>query len=114
MIKIQVAKEFSRTPGPRFKREGRFSGEEFREKILDPRFREAERKGETLLIDLDGASGCPTSFLEEAFAGLARKYTAKRVLSFLQFKSDEEPYLIEDVQEYIAGVNSAEQASIAG
>ena len=75
---LSVAKEFSSVPGPRSKAEGPFSAEEFLEKILHPRFKEAEQAGKTLLVDLDGGCGYATSFLEEAFGGLARKLSSPR------------------------------------
>ena len=61
---------------------------------------------EKLLIDFDGSYGYPTSFLEEAFGGLARIYNAKNVLEKLDFKSDEEPSLIEEVKRYITNASA--------
>lgn len=98
---LNVASEFSPTPGPRFKSEGKLSGEEFRETILKQRFQQAREENVNLLIDLDGGYGYAPSFLEEAFGGLAREYGVGPVRSVLRFKSDEEPYLIQDVLRYI-------------
>ena len=100
-INLNVATEFSRTPGPRFRSEGKFSGEEFRETILKTRFDQALQEGAKLHIDLDGGYGYATSFLEEAFGGLARSYDPKLLLETLSFKSDEEPYLVDDIFGYI-------------
>ncbi|WP_236862293.1 STAS-like domain-containing protein [Burkholderia contaminans] len=69
MITIRVAQEFSRHPAGRFRSDGPYSGELFREKFLAP----ALRAGERLLVILDGARGYGSSFLEEAFGGLVRK-----------------------------------------
>lgn len=73
IIKISVAADFSRTPGTRYKVDGLFSGEEFREKLLEPYFKNTKdtRKIE---VDLDGVRGYTTSFLEESFGGLVRKF----------------------------------------
>ena len=68
MKTIRIAVDFSDTPGGRHYSDGPFTGEEFREKCIEPIFR-ALKKGEKLLIDFDGAYGYPTSFLEEAFGG---------------------------------------------
>ena len=100
-MKLHIATEFSDVPGPRFRQEGDWSGEEFRDELLNPKFQEAEKTGDRLIIDLDGGCGYATSFLEEAFGGLARIYSPERVLKVLEFKSTEEPYLIEDVRDYI-------------
>ena len=100
-MELNIAKEFSDVPGPRFRREGENSGEEFREKLLKLRFDEAEKAGKKLVVNLDGGCGYATSFLEEAFGGLARLYTPEKVLKVLEFKSNEEPYLISDVTRYI-------------
>lgn len=99
---IRIATDFTETPGARYRIEGDFSGEEFRESILEPKFLEAKSKVEQLTIDLDGGYGYPTSFLEEAFGGLARKYGSASVLATLNFVSRDEPSLIEEIQGYIA------------
>jgi hypothetical protein len=102
-LSLNIAAEFSRTPGPRFRSEGKFSGEEFRETILKNRLDRAMKEGLTLHVDLDGGYGYATSFLEEAFGGLARQrqYDPEVILKTLTIKSDEEPYLIEDIRAYI-------------
>ncbi len=98
---LSVAKEFSETPGPRARNEGDFSGEQFLAEILLPKFEQARREGVPLLIDLDGAEGYATSFLEASFGELARRYEPHDVLAVLRFKSDDEPYLIEEITRYI-------------
>jgi hypothetical protein len=100
VIRISVS-EFTETPGSRYKIEGPFSGEEYRDSIVEPKFLEAEGSQKKLLVNLDGPLGYGTSFLEEVFGGLARKYGAKRVLDGINFISEEEPYLIDDIQKYV-------------
>ena len=94
-------RDFSIIPGSRYKDEGDFSGEEFRESFLEPRFEKALETGKKILIDLDGTIGYGTSWLEEVFGGLARKYGVDKVIKLFDFKSYEEPYLIDDIKEYI-------------
>ena len=53
------------------------------------------------MIDLDGGYGYPTSFLKEAFCGLAKIMGKEKVLRTVEFKSDDEPKLIEDIIDYI-------------
>lgn len=106
MRSIRIAEVFGKTPGARNVDEGTFSGEEFLEKILLPEFVAAEKERVNLLIDLDDTEGYATSFLEEAFGGLARKYSAKKVLQVLEFKSNDEPLLIDEIKTYIEEANS--------
>ncbi|MGV8082001.1 MAG: STAS-like domain-containing protein [Syntrophales bacterium] len=101
-INIDISKEFSTSPGGRTKDGGPFSGEEFREKFLEKHF---DNPSDTykITIIMDGTYGYATSFLEEAFGGLARKYGKERVNSRLEFVSKEEPLLIEEIKSYING-----------
>lgn len=69
MIQIHIANDFSPTPGGRYITDGPYSGEEFRDKFLIPKLHESDQ----LLIILDGARGYPSSFLDEAFAGLVKE-----------------------------------------
>lgn len=70
---ISVLNDFSRYPGPRYRDDGPFSGEQFREEIIEPRLKEALASGQRLKIILDGVAGYGSSFLEEAFGGLIRR-----------------------------------------
>ncbi len=101
-MNIKISKDFSETPGARYKSEGKYSGEQFRESLLLSKYLEAKGKNEKLIIDLDGGYGYPTSFLEEAFGGLARKYGSKDVLAVLDFVSEDEPSLIDEIRGYIS------------
>lgn len=100
-LRISVALEFSETPGPRAPNEGKFSGEEFLSKLLLPKFDRAVSDKCKLLIDLDGAEGYATSFLESAFGGLARERDQDLVLKVLEFKCDDEPYLEDEIKRYV-------------
>ena len=103
---ITIADDYTTIPGVREEIEGDFPGEEFLEKILLPKFKQARSEGKKLLINLDGTAGYATSFLEAAFGGLARHYKqAKIVLDTLEFKSDDDPFLEEDITEYIKEAN---------
>ncbi len=65
---INVAADFSRYPGGRYRQHGHHAGEAFREDHLAPSLDQNER----VIVDLDGVVGYPPSFLEEAFGGLVR------------------------------------------
>lgn len=100
---IVIAKDFSSTPGARYIKESKFSGEQFRQEHLLPLF-ESQDNSEKVLIDFDGADGYATSFLEEAFGGLARIVGKEKVLKKFEFKSEEDPFLIDEVNGYINDV----------
>lgn len=100
-ILISIAKDYSLTPGPRWIKEGDYSGENFRKTILNPRFHVALQQGKKIKIDLDGTAGYGASFLEEVFGGLAREFPKINILDFIEIKSNEEEYLIQEIQEYI-------------
>jgi len=97
---ITIASDFTDTPGGRHVKDGKYSGEEFRKDILEPAF-ESTLSGDYITIDFDGTYGYATSFLDEAFGGLARKYGAKKVLEKLKFISNEEPDLPDRVSKYM-------------
>ena len=101
MIEYVIAKEYTEIPGPRLRIEGNYSGEDFRENILIPLVKQTKTENEKILIDLDGGYGYPTSFLEEAFGGLVRVLKDKQVIEIFEFKSDEEPALINEIKEYM-------------
>ena len=103
---IKIANDYTTIPGVREEIEGDFPGEEFLEKILLPKFKQALTEKKKLLIDLDGTAGYATSFLEAAFGGLAREHKeSKIVLANLEFKSADDPFLEDDIIEYIKEAN---------
>ena len=81
MIKISVRSNFSMTPGARYPEEGEFSGQEFREKILEPSLRMAIKDKTILEVDLSGTAGFGIAFLEESFGGLVRSGFTPRELA---------------------------------
>ncbi len=105
MQTISIATQFSETPGARYKKDGPFSGELFREEHLEPLFKDASDDSEIRIV-LDGVAGYATSFLEEAFGGLARMFDPDRVLRRLQFVSEEDPVLIQEIKEYVEEVRT--------
>lgn len=98
MIKINVANDFSRYPSGRFMKNGNTSGEAFRERLLFPHL----KAGESILVELDGTIGYGSSFLEEAFGGVARKLnlTSQVLLKKISLVSSDK-LLIEEIKQYI-------------
>lgn len=103
---IKIATDFSRTPGGRYRSDGPASGEEFREDILIP----ALSHGDTVTIDLDGARGYPSSFLEEAFGGLVRRLKLKGDDFARRVKFKASPAF----EIYILDINSYVQQTVHG
>ena len=100
-IELNIASDFATMPGPRKRHEGEHSGEEFLQDMLRPRFLEALAANSLLVVNLDGAIGYPTSFLEEAFGGLAREFGSTKVAENLELVCIDEPYLVEQINRYI-------------
>lgn len=99
MASISVTKQFSEYPAGRYRADGAHSGEVFREDLLVPLL----VKHDLVEVDLDGAMGYGSSFLEEAFGGLVRKhrYSSALLHRKLRFKSDDEPSLVNEIWVYI-------------
>jgi hypothetical protein len=99
---ISVARDFSPSPAGRYYSDGPFSGEKFREEFLIPSLKEIA-DGDRLIVDLDGADGMGSSFLEEAFGGLKRKgFSAKTIKKFISIKSSRQIY-IRKIWDYVNG-----------
>lgn len=87
--KISIAEDFSPSPAGRFRTDGPFPGEAFRDDLLLPKLKENDE----LLVVLDGTSGFGSSFLEEAFGGLVRKgFKESELRSKLRFESSRPSY----------------------
>ena len=69
---ISVRADFTQYPGPRYRKDDPFSGEEFRDTILAEKLREAMAASKRLRVIIDDVAGYGNSFLEEAFGGLVR------------------------------------------
>lgn len=98
MITISVARDFSPYPAGRFRKDGRFSGEVFRQEVLERAFKEYQK----VVIELDGVRGYSNSFLEEAFGGLIRTsgYTLNVLREKLSLKTDDTS-LYDEIQQYL-------------
>jgi len=107
LIEINIGKDFSYSPGPRYIEEGKHSGEQFRKEILYPKIKEALASDSKVIVNLDGTNGYGTSFLEEAFGGLIRinELDYNEIISHLVIISNEEDYLKDDVYEYLKDAN---------
>lgn len=100
MSTIIIAKQYTKSPGGRFRKEGEYSGEDFRETILKREYEHSKKNDENLIVDLDGGYGYGSSFLEEAFGGLVRALNDVDI-SMIKIISHEEPQLVDDVYKYL-------------
>lgn len=99
---LNIVEDYTETPGGRYISEGEFSGEDFRERVLIPKYLTCLALKEKLIINFDGGYGYPPGFLEESFGGMIRKgFAASEVLSVIYFISEEEPEIIDTVISYI-------------
>lgn len=87
--RITIVTDFSDHPGARYIKDGNFSGEQFLNKILRPKFEKAVKGDYILFIDLDGVYGYPSSFVSGSFGKLSIEKGAELVLKHIQFKSEE-------------------------
>lgn len=95
--KINISKDFTDSPGARYKSDGPFSGEEFYEKLLEPKFLEARKQNKILVIDLDNSWGYASSFISGSFGKLSIAYTANEVLKYVNFISLDIPLIPEKI-----------------
>jgi len=99
---IKISVDFSPTPKGRYHpKDGPNTGERFKDEFIVPIWSDYDK----LKIDLDDLYGCPSSFREEAFGGLARKYGIKEVLDKIDFICTDEPPLIDVIINDIKGAN---------
>lgn len=83
-----ISKEYSRILGGRWISLGKFSGEDFYKTVLEPKYLEAKNGNTKFVIELDGTTGYPSSFLDQSFGELARKYGKDNVKSIIELRAD--------------------------
>ncbi len=66
---INISRDFSPYPAGRYKNDGKYTGEGFRDNFL----KKALKNNDVVTVELDGTLGYGSSFLEEAFGGLVRE-----------------------------------------
>lgn len=71
---LDIASTYTRFPAGRYRSDGKYSGERFRDDYLIPAL---EQNG-TVTVRLDGVMGYGSSFLEEVFGGLLRSERVKQ------------------------------------
>jgi hypothetical protein len=100
---INIAKDFSPVLGARNYADGSFTGEQFFDQLLRPKYIEATESNEKLKIILDGTEGMASSFINEAFRRLGNEFGADNVWQNLLLVSDEAPRYIVKIKDAIYG-----------
>lgn len=104
---LRVAEDFTPFPFGRYRSEGSFSGEAFRDDILWPLL----QQGVSVEVNLDDVEGgLGSSFLEEVFGGVIRKYgyTPARLRAQVTISSEEDPELVSRAWEYVDRASSGQ------
>lgn len=103
-IMINVSQSFTKMPCVRYRHDGVFSGQEFREDVLVP----ALKTGSKVVVDLNGVLALGSSFLEEAFAGLVREhgFSSKELHKKLEVRFELQSY-IDDIWQRIDSARRA-------
>ncbi len=105
---INIARDFSRFPAGRYVSDGPYSGEAFRNDHLLPALKDAHK----VIVELDGARGYGSSFLEEAFGGAVRtKLIAPEKFAALEIISKSDPALEAVVKQFIVKALNAGSAN---
>lgn len=106
---IDLARDFSPYPSGRISKDGNFNGAKFREKHLLPAIETilGGKSGDTeIIVDIDGVRSFGSSFLEEAFGGLARASLkdVRAAVKLLKIKCTKPHLLIykDTIEEYLA------------
>lgn len=87
-LRINILNDFGRLLGARYIYEGSFSGQDFLEKILKPKFELALKLNEKLFIELDGVRGYPSSFVSGSFGKLSIEFGKDKVLNHIELVSN--------------------------
>jgi hypothetical protein len=111
MKTINIATDYSETPGPRYIKQGGFSGEHFRDCMLYPALHAAIAASETLTVILDNDAGYGPSFLEEAFAGLIRKGISLNQIRLHLIIKSKDPFFLDEIEEFLQAEASNREKS---
>ncbi len=92
---INFVQDFTDCPGGRLEIHGDHSGQQFREKILRP----ALDKFNTVVLNLDGAVGFPSSFIDEVFGVLSEQIGYDLMKQKLVIKLTDDPLALREIEE---------------
>lgn len=90
-VNVLRVSEWSETPGPRRRKDGPHSAEEFFERVFRPAFRDALAQGSDFMLDMDGGAGYAASFLDELAKRIVGEFKDHEI-ERLRVTYTEEPY----------------------
>lgn len=96
VITVNLASAVSPHLGGRFRHQGEYSGEAFRDDVLIPLLSFAD----LISIDLDGIEGPSPGFFEEAFGGLVRAIGTEALFR-VELRADVNTHLVAQVEQYL-------------
>ena len=99
-MKIDIARDFSETPGGRYMKDGKHSGEQFLIDFILPGIM-GLNKGENLIIDFDGTYGYPIGFLDQAFGMLVRMFRPYNIMDRIDLISKEDTGIINIIEDIV-------------
>lgn len=111
-VTLDIAKDFSAAPAGRYRTDGDFSGEAFREDFLVPALNEADE----IVVLMDGTEGYGSSFLDEAFGGLVRQHgiTEESFHRRIHLISEDDPSFRDEVLAYVRDEDRRQAANREG
>lgn len=96
---INISEEYGRTPGGRWKGLGPFSGEQFYDELLLPRFEQAVLNKDKLHIYLDGVVSYPYSFIDQSFGELGRQHGKQTAKEYIVFHTSVNQWVVKIIQD---------------
>ncbi len=83
--------DYTEYPGPRYKNQGKYSGEELYIIHIKPLIEKAIAQQKKILINLDGVAGYAASFIDELFGNIVYDKGPKFIDDNIEIISKEEP-----------------------
>lgn len=90
-------KNFSRYPSGRYRQDGDFSGEQYREEILEP----LVQLHRTITVDMSSVFAVAGSFLDEAFGPFANKMGEEKFWQTFNIVVEDDPDLIDELKDIV-------------
>jgi len=94
---IDIGRDFASALGPRYRKRGENSGQEFYEDVLRPAFVGSDE----VIVALDSLEGWTSSFFEESFGGLVREFGLDDVMNKITFVAVRRAHLVPMIESWM-------------